>query len=68
MTTDRNLFGESRDLKEERDSELYQAMLAKVHDEMWAAWHACGSLRGAEPSGVAIHNEAMRRLKRDAEE
>ena len=57
---------EHRDLKEDRDSELYQSMLSKVEAEMWQAWYACGELRGAEPTGGKIHDEAMRRLKRDA--
>jgi len=61
-----NQLGESRDLKEEADSALYQAMLEKVAAEMWQAWRACGELRGAEPDGRKIHDEAMRRLRRDA--
>lgn len=63
--TDRNQLGEARELKDERDSEAYQAMLETVSAEMWEAWRVCGSMAGAEPSGLQIHNEAMRRLKRN---
>lgn len=62
-----NELGESRDLKDERDSATYAAMSEKVEAEMWQAWRACGEMRGAEPSDLAIHKEAMRRLERDAE-
>lgn len=63
----KNLLGESRDLKDERDSEAYQAMLEQVEREMWQAWTACGSTRGAEPTGIAIYEESMRRLRRNKE-
>lgn len=62
-----NQLGESRDLKDEADSEQYQAMLETVSAEMWESWYLCGAMAGAEPSGVQIHNEAMRRLRRDKE-
>ena len=57
---------ERSDLAAAHDSALYQAMLEKVEAEMWQAWRACGELRGAEPAGRKIHDEAMRRLRRDA--
>lgn len=53
MTND---LGERRDLADERDSELYQAMLEKVREE-WAPEY-----EPFEPDGRAVHAEAMRRL------
>lgn len=49
----RNQLGESRDLKEERDSEEYQEMCRKVREE-WAPFTL---------DGASVHREAMRRLK-----
>jgi hypothetical protein len=62
MTADRNLFGESRDLKQERDSEAYQAMLEKVREE----WTELGV--PFKPDELAVHCEAMRRLKAQSDE
>lgn len=55
-------LGESRDLADERDSELYQAMLEQVREE-WAPEY-----EPFEPDGRAVHAEAMRRLRKDSKE
>lgn len=60
--SDRNQLGEARDLKEERDSEAYQAMLETVRED----WTALGV--PFKPGELAVHREAMRRLKALADE
>jgi len=60
--TNRNLLGEARDLKDEADSEAYQAMLETVRKE----WTVPGSK--IKPYEYSVHAEAMRRLKALADE
>ena len=51
-----------RDLKQERDSELYQAMYAEVEAELLAFFIECG-FPDDKPDGRMVHDEAMRRLR-----
>jgi hypothetical protein len=48
-----NELGERRDLKEELESEEYQAMCQKIREEWWPM----------TIDQLSIHREAMRRLK-----
>jgi len=51
-----------RDLKDERDSEAYQAMYDEVYDEMCGYFFDWERETGAKPDGESVHNEALRRL------
>lgn len=57
---------EVRDLKDERDSEAYQAMYAQVEAEMTEASFGWG-YGSPKPEGRKIHNETIRRLREQTE-
>lgn len=57
--------GERRDLKDERDEELYKAMIEHVR-ETYLYKIEMGYI-DVMPDGLTIHNEAMALLKEDYE-
>lgn len=58
----RNQLGEARDLKEERDHELYLDMCHKVRQEFAPAYAPY------KVDDTTVHLEAMRRLKAQQDE
>ncbi len=61
-----NELGERRDLKDEREHEEYEAMCEQVEAEMIATATECG-FPGLAPDGMAVHAEALRRLRKKYE-